>query len=49
MIIGDDDSIKEIESYLKEKAREWYNEGKKEYDADVIIIDLDVSTEFHLG
>lgn len=49
LIVGDEKSIEEIKSYLKEKARDWYADGKKEFDADVKIFVLDEPEDFHLG
>lgn len=50
MIIGSDEVIQEITNKLQSIAsEEWYHNGQKEFDADVKIIDLGITQEFHLG
>lgn len=50
MIIGSDEVIQEITNKLKSIAsEEWYHNGEKEFDADVKIIHLNETEEFHLG
>lgn len=50
IIIGSTEAIEDIEKALKERAqKEWYNSGKKEFDADVKVFDLREMESFHLG